>query len=159
MRLLTLAFLLRTEQQYKLTNNEQSQRGFTLIELLVVVIIIGILSGIALPSMLSQARKAREASVQNDLGAVSRSQQAYRLEYSEFASDVNNLSINAPTSSNGYTYALGTTNATLAEFKATPSSNELRAFTGCATASSNANITTTSTSIEEAPPGSAPPSC
>ncbi|NJM68478.1 MAG: prepilin-type N-terminal cleavage/methylation domain-containing protein [Acaryochloris sp. RU_4_1] len=143
----------------RLTLNKQYEKGFTLIELLIVVIIIGTLSAIALPSMLSQARKAREAGAQNDLGAVNRSQQAYRLEHAEFASNVNYLNISVPTSSNGYTYALGTTNATQAEFKATPSSNELQAFIGCATASSITNMTTTSITIEAASPGSAPPSC
>ena len=48
--------LLRAQAKKK--NNEN---GFTLIELLIVVVIIGILSGVALPNFLSQRKKASVA--------------------------------------------------------------------------------------------------
>ena len=49
--------LLRAQAKKK--NNEN---GFTLIELLIVVVIIGILSGVALPNFLAQRKKATVAS-------------------------------------------------------------------------------------------------
>ena len=39
----------------------QKQQGFTLIEIIVVVVIIGILSGVALPNFLAQRDKAKVA--------------------------------------------------------------------------------------------------
>ncbi len=64
---------------------KKANEGLTLIELLVVVIIIGILAAIALPSMLSQAAKARLAAAKTAVGSVNRAQQVYRLENQEFA--------------------------------------------------------------------------
>lgn len=45
----------------KLRQQKPKNSGFTLIELLIVVVIIGILSGIALPNFLSQRNKAKVA--------------------------------------------------------------------------------------------------
>jgi type IV pilus assembly protein PilA len=42
-------------------NIKSKKNGFTLIELLIVVVIIGILSGVALPNFLSQRKKASVA--------------------------------------------------------------------------------------------------
>lgn len=138
---------------------KEQQSGFTLIELLVVVIITGILASVALPSMLRQATRAKEASARNNIGAVNRSQQAYRLENPSFSNDMNGLNINVPLGSNGYSYSFGTTSSVKAEFRAISANNDLQIFTGCALASNTGNDTITSTSIEVAPPGSPAPSC
>lgn len=65
--------------------------GFTLIELLVVIIIIGVLSAIALPSYLNQARKARASEAKFSLGTINRSQQAYYLEKKVFSTNLAGL--------------------------------------------------------------------
>jgi prepilin-type N-terminal cleavage/methylation domain-containing protein len=74
--------------KYKLIqalNKKNGNKGFTLIELLVVVIIIGVLAAIALPNLLGQVAKGRQAEARNNLGTVNRAQQAYRLENATFA--------------------------------------------------------------------------
>ena len=66
--------------------NKKGNKGFTLIELLVVVIIIGVLAAIALPNLLGQVAKGRQAEARNTLGTVNRAQQAHRLEFGNFGS-------------------------------------------------------------------------
>ena len=49
----------------------KNQKGFTLIELLLVLAIIGIISAIAIPALLSQRSRARDkASIENMVGRV-----------------------------------------------------------------------------------------
>jgi type IV pilus assembly protein PilA len=58
--------------------------GFTLIELLVVVLIIGILAAIALPSFLSQQRKARAADAKQTAALALRAVESYGLNNSGY---------------------------------------------------------------------------
>lgn len=60
--------------------NRKNMQGFTLIELLVVIIILGILAAIAIPSLLGQIAKGKQAEARSVLGAINRAQQGYRLE-------------------------------------------------------------------------------
>ncbi len=143
------------------TAKVSTERGFTLIELLVVVIIIGVLSAIALPSMLNQANRAREAGAKNYIGAVTRAQQVYRLQNPVFAPDIATLEISVPTVSSYYTYAFAPVpTATLAQYKASPTEAGIRAFTGCTKVISG---TGTTTEIVETQPSGVtpvtPPNC
>jgi prepilin-type N-terminal cleavage/methylation domain-containing protein len=65
-------------------NKKNGNKGFTLIELLVVVIIIGVLAAIALPNLLGQVAKGRQAEARTNLGVLNRAQQVYRLENTAF---------------------------------------------------------------------------
>lgn len=85
-------------------NKSESPRGFTLIELLVVVIIVGILSTVALPSLLGQVGKSRESEAKSNLGAIARSQQAYHYEKQVFADTLNKLGTANSFAGEYYTY-------------------------------------------------------
>ncbi|MBD2291207.1 prepilin-type N-terminal cleavage/methylation domain-containing protein [Microcystis wesenbergii FACHB-1317] len=98
-------------------NKKNGNKGFTLIELLVVVIIIGVLAAIALPNLLGQVAKGRQAEARNNLGTVNRAQQAYRLENATFGL-IGNLPV-VTTSTYYSNVAGGATSAVGAEHSAT----------------------------------------
>lgn len=54
----------------RLADNKGKKDGFTLIELLIVVVIIGVLSGVALPNFLKQQGKAKVAAANASAAAV-----------------------------------------------------------------------------------------
>jgi len=59
----------------------QRQKGFSIIELLLVVAIIGIISSIAIPNLISSRRAARESSAIGTMRALSAAQAAYITSY------------------------------------------------------------------------------
>ena len=89
-----------------LNNKKKPDEGFTLIELLVVIIIIGILAAIALPSLLSQVNKGKQAEAKQNIGAINRAQQAYFLENDSFATDVTSVGIGIKTQTVNYNYSI-----------------------------------------------------
>ena len=101
--------------------NKKGEKGFTLIELLVVVIIIGVLAAIALPNLLGQVAKGRQAEAKNNLGAINRGQQAYRLEKATFGTIGDGETGTLPVKVTGqyYDYAdIGSASATFAAHSA-----------------------------------------
>ncbi len=89
-----------------LNKKKNQDEGFTLIELLVVIIIIGILAAIALPSLLSQVNKGKQAEAKQNVGSLNRAQQAYFLENDSFASSVTAVGIGIKTQTVNYAYQI-----------------------------------------------------
>jgi prepilin-type N-terminal cleavage/methylation domain-containing protein len=107
--------------------------GFTLIELLVVVIILSVLTAIALPSMLNQSNRARQAEAKMYVGALVRAQQAYFSEHSQFAADLTMLVASIPAETSNYTYTItlggGPNNANVV-VSANAKTDVLRSYSG-----------------------------
>jgi len=58
--------------------SQPSNKGFSLIELLIVVAIVGIISAIAVPNLLSSRRAANEASALSTMRIIASSEATYR---------------------------------------------------------------------------------
>ncbi|WP_036480020.1 type IV pilin protein [Myxosarcina sp. GI1] len=123
--------------------NKKANKGFTLIELLVVVIIIGVLAAVALPNLLGQVAKGRQAEAKNNLGAINRTQQAERLETGTFQT-LANLPITV--SGDNYNYADdGTPDAVQASQTATAVAtyeNDILDYTAAVNQQSNGTVVT-----------------
>jgi type IV pilus assembly protein PilE len=91
-------------------------RGFTLIELMIAVAVLGILSGVAYPSYLSQVKKARRADARAALTAAAQSMERWYTERSTYAgATLGTSGIYPTTSTNGF-YTLSIVSQTAAGF-------------------------------------------
>jgi type IV pilus assembly protein PilA len=61
--------------------NQSAHHGFTLIELLIVIAIIGILSAVLIPNLLSARSRAFDAATQNCLKSVSTEQHVIAADF------------------------------------------------------------------------------
>ncbi len=140
---------MNSQFKIKLLQNlakNKANKGFTLIELLVVVIIIGVLAAIALPNLLGQVAKGRQAEAKNNLGAINRGQQAYRSEKGVFV-PLSNTSLGVKVTGQYYTYpqdtVLAAGNTTYGSFSAnslTTYANDIRNYASAVNQDTNGNF-------------------
>ncbi|MTJ52445.1 prepilin-type N-terminal cleavage/methylation domain-containing protein [Anabaena sp. UHCC 0253] len=152
---------MKTELKAKfiqhILGKKKENEGFTLIELLVVIIIIGILSAIALPSFLNQAAKAKQSEAKTYIGSVNRAQQSYRIENTQFATDIAKLEIGIPTSTPSYEYEVTVGGVSTAEFEAKAlDAKSLKSFSGGVVildSGQTSAVACQTTGVSDAPPG------
>jgi type IV pilus assembly protein PilA len=73
----------------------QSRAGFSLIELLIVIAIIGIITTIAVPLLISTRKAALDEKARQSVRVVMSAQQAYMLRYSHYG-EFSDLTLDAP---------------------------------------------------------------
>lgn len=66
-------------------------RGFTLIELLVVIMIIGMLTGIVGPKLMSHLQRSEATTARAQLDALDKALQAFRVDMGRYPSDAEGL--------------------------------------------------------------------
>lgn len=92
---------------------QKSHEGFTLIELLVVLMIIGVLSGVALPSFLRIINSASEAEAKAKLASLENLQRQHYPEKQKFTSSIQTLDSTFKIETENYSYFIFADNKNL----------------------------------------------
>ena len=69
----------------------RKKRGFTLVEILVVIAIIGILTVVMLPNLLSARSRGYQAAIDSCAKAITYAQELYKLDNDSYADSYNSL--------------------------------------------------------------------
>ncbi len=115
-------------------SSKQDARGFTLIELLTAIFISGLIAAIAIPSLLKQTVKAKQAAAKETIARVNHTQVIYRTENTSFATTFDHLLVGTLDGNNfdtykGYNYVLSSGLDTTS-ITATPIDPALKAYSG-----------------------------
>jgi prepilin-type N-terminal cleavage/methylation domain-containing protein len=123
---------LRTQFLHILSKQPNNHHGFTIIELLIVMITIGILSAIALPSVLSQASKAKQVEAKTYTSAMNRAQQLHYVENYSFTNSMDSLGLGLKNQTDHYDYIINLSNNAFATHNAVARESTLKSYAGVA---------------------------
>ncbi len=121
---------LRQKFLHILQQQQSDDHGFTIIELLIVMMTIGILSAIALPSVLNQASKAKQVEAKTYISTMNRAQQLYYLENFSFTNSMDSLELGLSNQTNNYDYIINIHNNTFVTHNAVARDSSLRSYAG-----------------------------
>jgi type IV pilus assembly protein PilA len=107
------------------------QAGFSLIELVVVILILGILGGMAWPTVLNQVARSKQARALHAIGAMSRAQQSDFHEQLRFSESIDELGFSYLNQGDSdYQYSVTPVNARTTTIVANPEDSSLLGYTG-----------------------------
>ncbi len=121
---------LRKKFLHIVQQQKSDDRGVTIIELLIVMMTIGILSAIALPSVLNQASKAKQVEAKTYISTMNRAQQVYYLENFSFTNSIDSLELGLRNQTNNYDYIINISNNTFVTHNAVARDSSLRSYAG-----------------------------
>ncbi len=125
-RPLTLAALVRPRR-----GSSTEQAGFSLIELVVVILILGILGGMAWPTILNQVARSKQARALHAIGAMSRAQHSFFHEQSRFSGSIDELGFSYLNQSDtDYQYSVTPVDSRTTTIVANPADSTLLGYTG-----------------------------
>ena len=70
---------------------KRAERGFTLLELLIVVLIIGLLTGVVAPRLMSHLQRSEVATTKAQLDSLDKALQALRIDMGRYPTDAEGL--------------------------------------------------------------------
>lgn len=77
-----------------------------MLELVLVMVLLGILSALALPSLLSRANLAQQSEAKMYISTLNRALEAYRLENNDFTANIGDLEVGLSANTAHYNYTL-----------------------------------------------------
>jgi len=92
--------MIQARRRSQSARKEAASQGFTLVELLITVVILGLLSGIALPRYTNSIRSARQKDVAGQISNIAATIAAYRQEFSTNPSNWTDISKISPVPTN-----------------------------------------------------------